>query len=84
MSADIRIGTFTIAEGATGTVNGINTVFSSSNKYISGTIRVYLNGQRLIKDTDFTETTDQSFTLIDAPLNTLGYTDKIEIEYEQK
>lgn len=81
---DIRVGAVLIIEQATGTVNGVNTVFSTSKKYTSGTLRVELNGQKLIKNIDFTETTDQVFTLADAPLNTLGYTDKVTVEYEQK
>lgn len=81
---DIRVGTVLKIEVAGGTVNGINTVFTTSKKYTSGTLRVELNGQKLIKGIDFTETTDQSFTLGTAPLNTLGYTDKVTVEYEQK
>lgn len=81
---DIRGGILVVKETATGNVNGVNTLFSTSKKYVSGTLRVELNGQKLVKDEDYSETTDQTFTMNEAPLDDLGYADKITVEYEQK
>jgi len=81
---DIRGGLLLKREQAIGTVDNINTNFSTSRKYISGTLEVQLNGQILIKDVDFSETSDTSFTMITPPSNDLDYTDVIMVEYQQK
>lgn len=81
---DIRGGLILIRENAIGSINSINTVFTTGHKYISGTLRVELNGQKLIKDDDFTETNSTTFTMVDAPINDLGYVDKLVVEYQQK
>lgn len=81
---DIRGGLVLVIENATGIINSINTVFTTSHKYVSGTLRVELNGQKLIKDDDFTETNSTTFTMINAPINDLGYVDKLVVEYQQK
>jgi len=81
---DIRGGVAFVKEEAAGAVDGINALFSTSKKYVAGTLRVELNGQKLVKDDDYSETTDQSFTMAVAPLDDLGYVDKITVEYEQK
>lgn len=81
---DIRGGVAFVKEAATDVVNGVNTLFSTSKKYVAGTLRVDLNGQQLVKDSDYSETTDQTFTMINPPLDDLGYVDKVTVEYEQK
>lgn len=82
--ADIRGGVALVREVATGTVDGTNLVFGTTKRYLSGTLSVELNGQKLIRGSDFVETTDMSFTMSDPPLDTLGYVDKLTVEYEQK
>jgi hypothetical protein len=82
--AEIRGGLFVRREQATGAINNSNTVFTTSRRYISGTLRVELNGQSLIKDNDYTETTHQSFTMFNAPLRDSNYSDTIVVEYQQQ
>lgn len=82
--ADIRGGTTLVQESATGSVNGINTTFNTTGKYISGTLRVEQNGVKLLVNEDFTEVDDQTFLLAVPPEATLGYVDKVTIEYERK
>lgn len=84
MMVDIRAGALTIKEVAVGTVDGSNTSFGTTYKYVSNSLGVFLNGQKLVKDDDYFETTDQSFTMVNPPLNDLGYSDKVTVEYEQK
>lgn len=47
--------------------DGIITVFTVANAYIAGTLQVFLDGIRQIKDTDYTETTSTTFTMIVVP-----------------
>lgn len=82
--ADIRGGVTLVKEQATGVVDGVNLVFATQNRYISGTLRVELNGQYLLVGSDFSETTDNSFTMAEPPMNTLGYVDRVVVEYERK
>lgn len=81
---DIRGGVAFVKEDALGAVDGLNVLFTTSKKYVGGTLRVELNGQKLVSGDDYSETTDQSFTMVEAPVNDLGYADKITVEYEQK
>ena len=50
-----------------GLINGTNTVFSTAYAYITGTLRVFVNGLRQEMTTDFTETTGTTFTFVLAP-----------------
>lgn len=52
-----------------GSKNGVNTVFTTAAPFISGTLRVYLNGQRLTETEDYTVGTS-SITMLTAPLAT--------------
>ena len=81
---DIRVGTLIQKEQAIGTVDGSNTSFGTTKKYVSQTLAVFLNGQRLVKDDDYIETSDQTFSMVSSPSNDLGYSDKITVEYELK
>ena len=80
--AEIRGGLAVYKEIATGLINSTNTIFSTSRRYISGTLKVILNGQTLIKDHDYSETSNQSFTMFNAPSNDSNYTDILFIEYQ--
>lgn len=60
-----------------GSVNSINTVFTTASAYQTGRLYVYLNGIRQKLNTDFTETTTTTFTMAVAP--TTG--DVITVDY---
>jgi hypothetical protein len=47
--------------------NGVQTVFTVVNAYVSGTLQVFLDGLQQIKVTDYSETTSTTFTMVDAP-----------------
>ena len=51
-----------------GTIDGNNLAYTTANPYTAGLLGVYLNGLRLRPSADYTETGNQSFQLIDAPL----------------
>ncbi len=53
----------------TGLVNGSNAAFTTPQPYVGGTLEVYINGQKQVRTTHFTETTPGSgiFTMSDAP-----------------
>lgn len=59
-------------EQATGTKNGINLVFSTVNDFLYSFLQVTLNGQRLTKDVEYTQLSDNEITLEStlAPENT--------------
>jgi len=69
-----------IPEELTGLVDGINKVFFTSMTYIPGRINIFVNG---LKEFNFTETTSNSITLSDAPLNN-GFIDRIEAIYNKQ
>jgi len=58
-----------------GVVDGENKNYSTPVAYQPGSISVFLNGQKLNKD-DYTETSDTTVTLVDAPKNTM-FTDVV-------
>ena len=56
-----------VDETATGTINGLNKIFTTTNDYISGSLSVFLNGLQQSKPGDYTETTANSFTFLNSP-----------------
>jgi hypothetical protein len=54
-----------VGEVPTGFINGTNRNFTTANSYITGTLAVYLNGNRT---KDFTETGANTFAFNNAPL----------------
>lgn len=56
-------------EALSGSINGSNTVFTTSSAYVTGRLVVHLNGQLLLNGTDFSETSPSAgtFTLASAP-----------------
>ena len=56
-----------IAENITSQINGVTNTFSTGEQYISGSLRVYYNGQRMVKDVTFTELTSTTFRLTFVP-----------------
>ena len=81
---DIRGGITLVQESAVGVVDGVNDTFATSAKFIGGTLRVEQNGVKLLAGEDFTEAGDQAFVLVVPPEATLGYVDKVTVEYERK
>ena len=63
-----------------GARDGVNTNFSTTSPYITGTTRVYLNGQRLTPGSgyDYLELNPTQISLFYAPLPS----DRLIIEYE--
>jgi hypothetical protein len=63
-----------------GARDGVNTNFSTTSPYITGTTRVYLNGQRLTPGSgyDYTEVSTNQISLFYAPVSS----DQLIIEYE--
>ena len=57
-------------EAPSGTINGTNTIFTTSQPYIGASLQVFVNGLKQRRGVDFTETTPSSgtFTLGDAPI----------------
>lgn len=47
--------------------DGTATIFTVANSYTSGSMKVYHNGLRALKDTDYSETDSTSFTFSDIP-----------------
>lgn len=70
----------TITEDLTAQVNGMTQVFATTQAFLTGTLCVHLNGQRLRRGAshDFLETGLQDFTLSFVP--DLG--DVIAVQYE--
>jgi hypothetical protein len=56
-------------ESPGGLRNGLNTLFTTANTYASGSLQVFLNGQKLTATTDYTENDPQvNFSMAFAPL----------------
>ena len=68
-----------VTENLTGQVNGLNTTFVTSQKYVAGRIRVYYNGLRQLIGDDISESAERnSVTFTFAPLSG----DKVVVDYE--
>jgi hypothetical protein len=74
-------GTLKIIWGETpsGTIDGINKNYTSAYVYSANQLAVFLNGVRQRRTGDYTETGNQSFSFVSAPL--LG--DSVSIDYIQ-
>jgi hypothetical protein len=67
-----------LGETPTGTVNGVNTVFTTAATYKTGSLTVYVNGLRQKKTTHWTETSGTTFTMNQAPATG----DLVTVDYE--
>ena len=56
-------------ENLSGQADGTATVFTTVNPYIASSIKVYHNGLRALRITDYTETDSTSITFTDIPYN---------------
>lgn len=78
----LKGGAIVTKEEASGTVDGANTVFTTSSIYVPGTLTVFLNGIQQSETNDYNETTNQSFTFIQAPTGGSD-PDRIEVTYQK-
>lgn len=84
--ATLQGGLVTQIDKPTGTIDGVNAVFTTSRPYIAGTLMVFRNGQALTSGVseDYTETTSTTFTFNAAciPSTEGSYTDKLLVTYQ--
>lgn len=65
-------------ETPTGTLNGVNLIFTTASNFTTNSTRLYLNGQRLKLSGDYTETGTNQITFVTAPTAT----DVLIIDYK--
>ena len=53
-----------IGEDLSSQADGVNTTFTFANNYVSNTVSVYLNGLRLLRDSDYTEDTSNTIEIL--------------------
>jgi hypothetical protein len=53
-----------IGEDLTAQINGVATVFQTTNEYVAGTLKVYVDGLRYRPTTDYTESGVDTFTIV--------------------
>ena len=70
-----------VKETMIGNVDNINTLFSTSQNYVSGSITIYLNG---LKEEFFTETLPNQIQLSEAPTIDYGTSDVVTCTYIRK
>jgi len=56
--------------GLTGVLDGVNTVFTTTYNFVSGSSKIYLNGIRQIRDDQYTETGSDEITFTIPPFPT--------------
>jgi hypothetical protein len=61
----------------TGTINGVNTIFSTIFAFTPNLLAVFLNGIRLRRTNDYTEIGSNTFQLVTAPLSG----DSLSVDY---
>jgi len=64
-------------EVPSGLLNGTNTLFTTAFPYKTNTLNVYLNGIKLILNTDYTLSVPQQFVLVTAPISS----DFLRVDY---
>ena len=73
----VEVNDLVNGEIPSGALNGINTLFVTTNPFKLGTLAVFLNGVKLMAGVDYTLNIPQQFTLVSAPLST----DYIRVDY---
>lgn len=77
----VRLSTLMIySEAVTPAPNGTTTIFNVSNAYVSGKLKVFMDGLGQLAGTDFSEVNDTSFQFVVAPA-TDNY---IQVDYMKK
>ena len=66
-----------------GTIDGSNAIFTTAGAYLTGKLRVYLNGVRQLITDEWSETSPAAgtFTFVDAPKSSQGNPDVITVDY---
>jgi hypothetical protein len=72
-------GTLIYGEVPAGTVNGVNKAFTTANAYRPNLLSVFLNGVRQRRTNDYTETSNNSFSFVAAPVSG----DILSVDYMQ-
>lgn len=80
--AILKGGTLIEKEAVTGTIDGANLLFTTAFPFVIGTLIVFLNGIEQSDPNDYTETTNQSFTFVQAPTGGLD-PDRVEVVYQR-
>lgn len=69
---------FIVGELPSGATDGTNKTYSTVHSFVTNTTAVYLNGLRLLRGTDYTETPPDTLTLSSAP----STTDTLQVDYQ--
>jgi hypothetical protein len=72
-------GALIYGEVPTGTVNGVNKAFTTAHTYRPNQLSVFLNGVRQRRTNDYTETSNQAFSFVVAPISG----DILSVDYMQ-
>lgn len=72
-----KIDVYVPNEIPSGIKNGVNKIFTTFYNYKPNTLRVTLNGLRQVQPGDYTETSANTFTFINAPISS----DVIVVDY---
>jgi len=73
----VEVGDLVNGEIPSGSLDGVNMVFATTNPFKPSTLSIYLNGVKLMLGVDFTLNIPQQFTLVSAPLST----DYLRVDY---
>lgn len=73
----IEVGDLVNGEIPSGAIDGVNTIYVTSNPFKTSTLCVFLNGVKLMANVDYFVNIPQQFTLVAAPLST----DYIRVDY---
>lgn len=71
-------------EIATGTINGVNTSFSTSAPYVAGSLSVWRNGQEILMSFSETDPSAGTFEITDpdqVPISGIWGSDRLVVEY---
>jgi hypothetical protein len=72
-------GNLIYGEVPVGSVNGVNKAFTTANTYRPNQLSVFLNGVRQRRTNDYTETSNQAFSFVAAPISG----DILSVDYMQ-
>ena len=70
------------SEELSGTINNLNMLFYTSRVFRPGTTKIYYNGQRIFRGTDYGEIGNNQILFTEPPLN-IGMIDHLYIEYKE-
>lgn len=79
-NVEIKSELLRVEENLIGEIDGINKVFTTTDKYLSGTTQVFVNGLKQKRGSAYTESGEKEITFSDAP-STEGFEDELIINY---